>query len=114
MTNQPTEQELKERAVAPRVTLESLEASIAAENYINAGQAAEALGQPATQSAHLLTLCILTMKNGFTVVGQSACASPENYQEDIGQRIARADAIRQCWALLGYELRTQLMETSNG
>lgn len=110
MTKSPTEAELIERAVAPRVTLESLTGRIAAESYINVGKAADALGQPTTQAMHLTMLCILTMNNGYTVIGQSACASPENYQEDIGKSFAKEDAIRQCWPLLGFELRTQLTE----
>ena len=48
------------------------------------------------------------MRNGFTVVGHSACASPENYNKDIGERIARENAERQIWPLLGFRLRDEL------
>ncbi len=55
-----------------------------------------------------VTVCCLTLLNGFTVVGESACASPENFDIDLGKRIARDDAKRKIWALEGYALRNQL------
>jgi hypothetical protein len=103
-----TEDELKAVAVAPRVTPADLEANIAGINWFNAGAAAAACGQPVHDSMNLLTLCVITMKNGFTVTGQSACASPENFNQDIGFRLARQDAERKMWALLGYSLRDHL------
>lgn len=58
----------------------------------------------------LLTFCVLVLRNGFTVTGESACASPENYNKELGQKIARANAIAKIWPLMGYELRTRLMQ----
>lgn len=55
-----------------------------------------------------LTICILTMFNGFTVVGKSACASPENYNQEIGEKVAFDDAFNQIWPLEGYLLKTEL------
>lgn len=55
-----------------------------------------------------LTICVLTMQNGFTVVGKSACAHPENFNQDLGQKIAYDDAFKQVWALEGYLLREAL------
>lgn len=96
-------------AVAPRVTLEDIEQKIiVAENYFTAGNAAVALGQPVNMSLNLLTICVLTLRNGFTVVGTSACASPENYDEALGQRIARRNAVDEVWKLEGYLLRERL------
>ncbi len=60
-----------------------------------------------------LTLCVLVLKNGFTIVGKSACASPENFNHEVGERVAREDAVRQIWALEGYQLRTSLMLGGN-
>lgn len=57
----------------------------------------------------LLTFCVLVLKNGFTVTGESACASPENFDADIGRRIAKENAIQKIWPLMGYELKTKLM-----
>jgi len=55
-----------------------------------------------------LAVCCLTLKNGFTVTGESACASPENYNSEIGQKIARANAREKIWPLLGFRLRDEL------
>lgn len=55
-----------------------------------------------------LTVCALTLKNGFQVVGKSAPASPENFDADLGKKIARDDARNQIWALEGYRLRSHL------
>ena len=55
-----------------------------------------------------LTVCALTLRNGFQVVGESACASPENFDEAIGRKIAREHARNKIWALEGYALRERL------
>ncbi len=56
------------------------------------------------------TVCCLTLKNGFTVIGKSACASPANFNKELGEKIAREDARNQIWALEGYALRNRLMD----
>ncbi|MBS0402858.1 MAG: hypothetical protein JSS18_10305 [Proteobacteria bacterium] len=56
----------------------------------------------------LLTFCVLVLRNGFTVTGESACASPENFDAEIGRRIARENAINKVWPLLGFRLRDKL------
>ena len=114
-----TEAELASKAVAPRVTPADLEAAIDSTWYFTAEQGchgAAAAGTPyevqppvgAKSSLRLLTMCVLVLQNGFTVVGTSACASPENFDADIGKRVAREDALRQLWPLLGYQLRSTL------
>ncbi|PKR55416.1 Gp49 family protein [Thalassospira marina] len=55
-----------------------------------------------------LTVCALTLRNGFQVVGESACASPENFNPEIGRKIARENARNKIWALEGYRLRSEL------
>ncbi|TNG92991.1 hypothetical protein FHQ28_01535 [Pasteurellaceae bacterium USgator11] len=50
----------------------------------------------------LLTLCILTLKNGFQLVGQSACLSAEYYDTDIGENVAYQNAFEKLWELEGY------------
>lgn len=55
-----------------------------------------------------LTVCALTLKNGFMVVGKSAPASPQNFDSELGRKIARDDARNQIWALEGYLLRSKL------
>ena len=55
-----------------------------------------------------VTVAALTLRNGFVVVGKSASASPENFDAEIGRKIARDDARNQIWALEGYLLREKL------
>jgi hypothetical protein len=55
-----------------------------------------------------LTICVLTMENGFTVVGKSACAHPGNFNKELGEKIAYDDAFEQIWVLEGYLLREAL------
>ncbi len=57
-----------------------------------------------------LTVCVLTLRNGFTVTGESACASPENYDQAIGERIAFDNAREKVWLLEGYLLREVLSQ----
>lgn len=100
--------------VAPRVTPADVEANITSEFYFTATDGvlgASGMGTaPAgrAKSLDLLTFCVLVLRNGFTVTGESACASPENFNAEIGQRIARDNAKAKIWSLMGYELRTKL------
>ena len=80
---------------APRVTPEQIEGNIVGEDYYVF---------PKTT----LTICCLTLRNGFTVTGESACASPENFDAAFGRKLARDDAKRKIWALEGYALRNLL------
>ena len=96
---------------AARVTPQDVERAITSEHYFTAGQAVEQQTAPHEQiptSLYLLTFCVLTLRNGFTVTGESACASPENFDVQIGRAIARENAVQKIWPLLGYELRTKL------
>lgn len=93
---------------APRVTPKSIEETIAAEYYFTADKATA--GCPQLPSLALLTICVLVLRNGFTVVGTSACASPENFDAEIGIKAARANALNEIWRLEGYLLRQRLHE----
>lgn len=95
---------------AARVTPADIEVSIAKELFFTAGQAARGLNLPASPSDDLLTFCVLTLRNGFTVTGESACASPENFDAEIGRNIARQNAVQKIWPLMGYELRSKLSQ----
>ena len=61
-----------------------------------------------------LTVCCLTLQNGFTVTGESACVSLENFDAEIGRRIAFDQAKNKIWALEGYLLKEQLHIAHNG
>lgn len=80
---------------APRVTPDQVDAQIKGETYHQF---------PGTT----LTICVLTLKNGFQVTGESAAASPENFDQAIGRRIARDQARGKIWALEGYLLKSKL------
>lgn len=58
------------------------------------------------------TVCQLTLYNGFTVEGQSACVSIENYDKELGERIARANAVDKLWPLFGFLLAEKLYQAS--
>jgi hypothetical protein len=82
-------------------------------NLLHAGQAKEMLehvvGKTSVpQALSLLTFCVLILRNGFTVTGESACASPENFDAEIGRKIARANAVQKIWPLMGYALKQKL------
>lgn len=116
----PIEQEIQARAsVAPRVTPADIEAEIVSEHYFTAadgyrsnpcydpnGHPHEPL--PAPAPLELLTFCVLVLRNGFTVTGESACASPENFDAEIGRKIALLNAVNKIWPLLGFRLRDRL------
>lgn len=115
MTDQTIEQEIQAKGkTAPRVTPADIEANIASEHYFTASQGCD--GNPyeicptgsAYESLNSLTFCVLVLRNGFTVTGESACASPENFDAEIGRKIARQNAVAKVWPLMGYELRSKL------
>jgi hypothetical protein len=103
---------------APRITPADIEQNIAGETYFTAADGV--LGayknhddvyqgtRPHAPEYGLLTFCVLVLKNGFTVTGESACASPENFDAELGRKIARKNAVDKVWPLMGYELRTEL------
>ncbi|WP_368647781.1 Gp49 family protein [Castellaniella ginsengisoli] len=117
------EQEIQAKGLtAPRITPADIQANIASEHYFTAADGASGAyrnggdvhpaggspGQQTTQALGLLTFCVLVLRNGFTVTGESACASPENFDAEIGRKIARQNAVSKVWPLMGYALRTEL------
>ena len=131
MNDQAIENEIKAKGLtAPRVTPDDIEANIASEHYFTAAegvigafaagefdshsgevvslQRGHTLDKRPPQSFERLTICILELKNGFTVTGESACASPENFDAELGRKIARANAVNKIWPLMGYALKEKL------
>lgn len=115
MRNGVTEQELAESATGERVTLANIDAAIASEHYFTAAEGElghrftnneDVFGVP--NDLELLMFCVLVLWNGFTVVGQSACADPANFNEDIGRRIAKQDAVNKIWPLMGFALKSKM------
>lgn len=114
MTDQAIEQEIQARGLtAPRITPADVDHNIVSEVFFTARDGAHAAtdvnyGQRDHQALGLLTFCVLVLRNGFTVTGESACASPENFDAEIGRKIARDNAVQKIWPLMGYELRSKL------
>ena len=93
---QEIEQDVQAKGLtAPRITPDRIDSKITAEAYHHF---------PGTT----MTVCCLTLLNGYTVCGQSAAASPENFDHEIGRKVARADARDKIWQLEGYLLRERL------
>ncbi|MDE2100572.1 MAG: hypothetical protein KGL39_25235 [Patescibacteria group bacterium] len=100
-------------AKAPnRVTLANIEAAIAEEWTMTGAHAATMSPDPQPGDCHpslsVLTLHLVVMRNGFTVVGKSAPADAANFNAELGAKLAREDAIRQIWPLMGFALRDRL------
>ena len=96
MSDKDIESEIQEKGLtAPRVTPDIIESKIKSEQYH-------------VFEGTTFTACLLTLENGFTVLGESACASPENFDAEIGRKIARDNAKNKIWALEGYLLKEQL------
>lgn len=112
MSLQQSDQDAAAVAVAPRVALADIEAAIAARYDFTADKALA--GCPTVDPLKLLSICILVMSNGFTIIGKSAPASPENFNADLGRKFAYEDAIRQLWPLMGFALRDRLAKGFKG
>jgi len=123
MNDQTIEQDIQAAGkTAPRVKPTDIEANIVSEHYFTAADGRKGaldndsyVGREAPRQNHsdllpleLLTFCVLILRNGFTVTGESACASPENFDAEIGRKIARANAVQKIWPLMGYALRNKL------
>ena len=98
------------------ITPADIEGYVQSEHFFNAFDAvAYNAGGPtvaAPEELKLLTFCVIVLKNGFTLTGISACADPRKYNEEIGKKVARADALNKAWPLMGYVLRSQLAGVS--
>lgn len=128
-SEQVLEQEIQAKGLtAPRVTPANIDDTIMSISYFTAlqgvlGEAASNCndatplcdviyldGTDEEKSLSWLTFCVLVLKNGFTVTGESACASPENFNKEIGRKVALENAKSKIWALEGYLLKQRLSE----
>ena len=122
MNDHQIEQEIQAKGLtAPRVTPADIEANIVGEAYFTALDGIEESEYAEIRpfgpsinsfekSLSLLTFCVLVLRNGFTVTGESACASPENFDAELGRKIARQNAVSKMWPLMGYALKERLAE----
>lgn len=96
MSEQSIEKEIQDKGLnAPRLTQELIDNTIKSEDYY-------------VFPNSLMTVCCLTLNNGFDIVGESACVSPENFDAEIGRKLAREDARNKIWLLEGYLLKEKL------
>lgn len=126
MSDKDIEQQIQAKGLtAPRVTPQRIADVIVSENYFTAADGIagrhqylndtklddEKVGElNIPEQTALLTFCVLVLRNGFTVTGESACASPENFDPEIGRNIARQNAVNKIWLLEGYLLKQNLSE----
>lgn len=120
MSDDKLEDKINEMGLnAPKVTLSKIDSVIRGCHYFTAMEGVvghgEMLGKPLEKSViadktplNLLTFCVLVLENGFTVVGKSACASPENFNSEVGRQVALNNAKSQIWELEGYLLKQRL------
>lgn len=121
MNDNQIETEIQAKGLtAPRVTPADIEVNIAECHYFTAldGVDGHFRGGPEAQACDaralgLLTFCVLVLRNGFTVTGESACASRENFDAEVGRKIARQNAVAKIWPLMGYELKCRLSVLEN-
>lgn len=127
MSDKAIEQEIQAKGLnAPRIKPDDIRANIVSERYFTAADGVMGAYRSCDDvhpsgvtpckdenvTLGLLTFCVLILRNGFTVTGESACASPENFDAEIGRRIARENAVAKVWPLMGYELRSKLAYSS--
>jgi len=121
MNDQAIESEIQAKGLtAPRVTPQDIKDNIASEHYFTAAAGVEgwlSFGEPKDSDSSeypdclkSLTFCVLVLRNGFTVTGESACASHENFDAELGRKIARQNAVNKIWPLMGYALKQKLSE----
>ena len=109
MDDNELEKEIQSKGLtAPRITPDVIDAQIVSVYYLNVAEAVEIVHGKSDDSLRVLTLCILVLRNGFTVIGESACASPENFDPEIGRKLAYENARNKIWLLEGYRLKSEL------
>ena len=119
MTDQEIEKEIQAKGLnAPRITPESIESCIAMECYTT-GECFSVWRYDVSSveekkrlldELELVTVCILVLRNGFKVIGESVCVSRENFDAELGRKIARQNAVGKIWALEGYLLKQRLID----
>lgn len=116
MNDQQIEKEIQAKGkTAPRITPADIQEAIRTAHYFSAYDGVRATMPPQCVAPDypelsLLTFCVLVLRNGFTVTGESACASPENFDPEIGRDIARTNAVNKIWMLEGYLLKEKLSQ----
>lgn len=114
MNDESIEQEIQAKGLtAPRICPEDIEANIAGEHYHSPSDYTIGcgfnIGHFDSEKIKRHTICILTLRNGFTVVGiNEGPVSAANFDAELGRKIARQNAVQKILPLMGYELRSKL------
>lgn len=119
MSEQEIEKEIQDKGLnAPRLTPDHIDSVIVDKYFFRASDAQWGADPNTTaligmhKQLETLTFCVLILKNGFTVTGESACASPENFDPEIGRKVAYENARNKIWMLEGYLLKEKLYQDS--
>lgn len=116
MSEQAIEQQIQDKGLnAPRITPDHIDSKIKRVYYhspLSAVDHTQAMDEGTYQHLRCLTFCTIVLENGFTVTGESACASPENFDPFIGKEIALKNAREKIWQLEGYLLKQKLHEAN--
>lgn len=102
-------------AVAPRVSLQDIEGEVEFRhvfNGLNLAPEGLLLSPIIHQALGCLTVSVIVLKNGFVVVGTSACASPANYKRELGEKFAYEHGLQQLWGYFGFLLRDSQHKTA--
>ena len=92
ISDKQIEAEIQEKGLtAARVTIDNILAAIADEKYQSV-------------DGTTVTVCVLKLKNGYTVIGHADCVLESNFNKDLGRSIAKKHALDQCWSLFGFHL----------
>ena len=91
---------VEKKLTAPRLCPDDIDAAIVSETFtvLPSGKA---------------MVCELILRNGFSVRGESACVSKDNFNEEIGKKISRDDARNKVWMLEGYLLQENIYHGRN-
>jgi len=97
MNNQEVEQAIATRPY-PKVTKDQMEKRIKNVEHLTIGTT--------------VTICNITLDNGYSVRGESACVDPRNFDAAIGQKLSYDDAFRKLWSLFGFMLAEDIHRNS--
>ena len=125
MNKDKLELEIKDKNLtAPHITPEHVESIIGSINYFTGKEGVlgayksnndiyqgDVPSSISDEALSCITFCVIVLDNGYTVVGQSACASPSNYDKELGESIALSKAKDKVYELEGYLLKCKLGET---
>lgn len=100
MSDTEIEQMLQDKGkTAPRLCPADLDANIVHTQIV----------KHVSHGGQVLRWAVLTTRSGFAVTGRpSVAVSPANDDDEIGEKVAIANAKTELWPLMGYALKERL------